>query len=52
MNNFSWTANVAAGLLQPFATATTLIVPLAEPTVTVIEEVVDDPDQPEGNVQI
>ena len=46
------TANDCAGLVQPFALATTVILPPADPTTVVIELVVDVPVHPFGNVQL
>ena len=49
---FRLTANVAAVLLPQAFVATTEIVPLVVPAVTLIELEVEVPFQPEGKVQV
>ena len=46
------TGNVLGVPLPQLLIATTLIVPLVDPTVVVIELVVDVPVQPDGNVHV
>ena len=49
---FTVTVNVCAALLPHELLAVTVIFPLVELAVVLIELVVELPDQPEGNVQV